>query len=188
MAVLRGGWDSGRGAGPAPSGKRRFWLRFGPFGATSVVPPTEAPWGEIPAPQEDSTEPPSLPPGRPAASPSAAQGLPPGRPGLPPRPARMSSSAGIFPGSINFRTSRLARALRPLAQRRRYSKPCPATRRAFCAVNAAANRRACSCRRGSPASGRSDAVSGCWKGGRIFVVGRSRPVVLVSCWRCITIN
>ena len=120
MKVLRGGWDSGRGAGPAPSGKRRFWLRFGPFGATSVVPPTEAPGGEIPAPQEDSTEPPSLPPGRPAASPPAAQGLPPGRPGLPPRPARISSSAGIFPGSINFRTSRLARALRPLAHSQEY--------------------------------------------------------------------
>ena len=43
--ALQGGWDSGQGAGPAPSGKRRFWLRFGPFGATSVVPPTEAPGG-----------------------------------------------------------------------------------------------------------------------------------------------
>ena len=84
MDVLLGGWDSGWGAGPAPSGKRRFWLRFGPFGATSVVPPTEAPGGEIPAPQEDSTEPPSLPPGRPAASPPAAQALLPGRPGFPP--------------------------------------------------------------------------------------------------------
>ena len=91
--MLRGGWESTQGAGPAPSGKRRFWLRFGPFGATSVVPPTEAPGGEIPAPQEDSTEPPSLPPGRPAASPPAAQGLPPGHPGLPPRPARISSAS-----------------------------------------------------------------------------------------------
>ena len=98
MAPPRGGWDSSRGAGPAPSGKRRVWLRFGPFGATSVVPPTEAPGGEIPAPQEDSTEPPSLPPGRPAA----AQGLPPGRPGVPPPagspPRPRSSQAPLISG------------------------------------------------------------------------------------------
>ena len=38
--VLGGSWLSGWGAGTAPSGKQRFRLRFGPFDATSVVPPT----------------------------------------------------------------------------------------------------------------------------------------------------
>ena len=119
--MAQGGWDSGRGAGPAPSGKRRFWLRFGPFGATSVVPPTEAPGRRIRPLQEASPEPPSLPPAAqrppprpPRASSQAAQGFLPGRPGSPLRP-------GSPPGSIHFRTSRFARAYRPLAQSQEYA-------------------------------------------------------------------
>ena len=111
--MLRGGWDPGRGAGPAPSGKQRFWLRFGPFGATSVVPPTEAPGRRIRPLQEASPGPASppaaqrLPPRPPRASSPAAQGFLPA--------ARISSSAGI--------SSRLyfSRAFRPLTHSEEYA-------------------------------------------------------------------
>ena len=114
-------WEArspGRGAEPAPSGKRRFRLRFGPFGATSVVPPTGR---GIQLLQEASPEPPSLPPGRPAAASPAAQGLLPGRPGLPPRPPRSPPRPGSPPSSIHFRTSKIFLAFRPLAQSQEYA-------------------------------------------------------------------
>ena len=100
--MLRGGWDSGQEPGPAPSGKRRFWLRFGPFGATSVVPPRRPPGGAFGLSRRPPRSHPASPPGRPAAASPAASGLLPGRPGLPPRPARISSSAGISSRLYSF--------------------------------------------------------------------------------------
>ena len=97
----RSRWRPPRGlgfqpGGRAPSGKQRFWLRFGPFGATSVVPPPRRPPGgefglsrrpprSRPASSPAAPRPPPRPPG---ASSRAAQGFLP-------RPARISSSAGI---------------------------------------------------------------------------------------------
>ena len=119
--MLRGGWDSGRGAGPAPSGKRRFWLRFGAFGVTSVVPPTEAPGGG------NSSSPGGLP-GAAQPPPRPLSGLPPGRPGPPPRPprisprpARISPSARISSRLHSFPDFTYSRAFRPLAQSQEYA-------------------------------------------------------------------
>ena len=150
-----GGWDSGWGAGPAPSGKRRFWLRFGPFGATSVVPPTEAPGGgsrrpaptttALPSGDLGTTDPRILRPDY-ALDGTEAQRWPWARPfwftrtSVDAPPVVSLPFHGIHPAarlprrSVRVKPGPPQRHPPPL--RRRYSKPCPAKRRAFCAVNA----------------------------------------------------
>ena len=94
--MLQVGWDSCQGAGPAPSGKQPFSVRFEPFCATSVVPPTAAPGGENPSPGGKIPDPQGLPPEAPASLP-AAQRPPLGRPA-----ASFPAAQGLLLGHRGF--------------------------------------------------------------------------------------